>query len=341
MHPFNTQTHPRSGPHAPASEPPRRLPGTVRRTTSIDMRRPDGLEGPLVLYGLGRDLVTHGDGVSEVGGEASFTMSVAFLEGREITSLAAGPDAPAARDLVGVRAAGGFRKQLDAALPEQREAHTLLYQLLDDVPGTALVSGYSVGREGVRASAARSGYRLTEDQCSGFRQGGTIMVEVSRTGSAPVVTGPEATPLTLADDPLAWHAMDDLGPHSMRRQRLLDVGRDPAGPRYLRVSSFFRDSHVAADGRTTVIHEYEVSAQVDCDEWRVREASATPHVLPWTECPSAAASAARLAGAAIGNLRRQVRTDLRGISTCTHLNDQLRSLTDVIALAQALPPAAS
>ncbi|MFJ8019368.1 DUF2889 domain-containing protein [Streptomyces sp. NPDC096311] len=339
MHPSSTQTHPRSGPHAPASGPPPRLPGTVRRTTSIDMRRPDGLEGPLMLHGLGRDLVTHGDGTSEVRGEASFDMSVAFLENREITSISTRPDAPAAQDLVGARAAGGFRKQLDAALPEDRDAHTLLYQLLDDIPGAALVSGYSVGRADVPASAARSGYQLTENQCSGFRHGGTIMIEVGRTGRAPVVTGPEATPLTSADDSLAWHAMDDLGVHSMRRQRLLDVARDPADPRSLRVSSLFRDSHVAPDGRATVIHEYEVSAWVDCDEWRVREASATPHVLPWTECPSAAASATRLAGVDIGNLRRQIRTDFRGISTCTHLNDQLRSLADVVALAQGLPPA--
>ena len=50
-------------------------------------------------------------------------------------------------------------------------------------------------------------------------------------------------------------------------------------------------------------------------------------VLPWTECPSAAASAGRLAGrpgrCVAG--RWCVMTSL-GTSTCTHLNDLLASL---------------
>ena len=58
----------------------------------------------------------------------------------------------------------------------------------------------------------------------------------------------------------------------------------------------------------------------------------TPRVLPYVECPSAAASAARLAGQDLDALRERVRADFVGTTTCTHLNDLLRSLEDVRAL---------
>jgi hypothetical protein len=60
-------------------------------------------------------------------------------------------------------------------------------------------------------------------------------------------------------------------------------------------------------------------------------------VLPWDECPGAAGSAARLVGQPVGALRRIVGDELRGTSTCTHLNDLLRSLADVPHLVALLP----
>jgi hypothetical protein len=59
-------------------------------------------------------------------------------------------------------------------------------------------------------------------------------------------------------------------------------------------------------------------------------------VLPYIECPDAAASAGRLTGMSVAELRRRVRQELTGISTCTHLNDLLRSLADIGALAAAV-----
>ena len=58
--------------------------------------------------------------------------------------------------------------------------------------------------------------------------------------------------------------------------------------------------------------------------------------LPWPECPAAAASASRLGGQPVANLRDVVRQEFTGITTCTHLNDLLRSLADVATLADAL-----
>jgi hypothetical protein len=61
-------------------------------------------------------------------------------------------------------------------------------------------------------------------------------------------------------------------------------------------------------------------------------------VLPWPECPGAAASAGELVGRTVPDVRAYVRANLRGISTCTHLNDLLCSLADVAPLIRALGP---
>ena len=60
---------------------------------------------------------------------------------------------------------------------------------------------------------------------------------------------------------------------------------------------------------------------------RIVACVATPRVLPWAECPQAAASAGRLVGQRVADLRALVRDDLVGTSTCTHLNDLLSSLS--------------
>ena len=63
------------------------------------------------------------------------------------------------------------------------------------------------------------------------------------------------------------------------------------------------------------------------------DAVADPHVLPFVECPAAVESADRIVGRRITDLRDEVREEFVGITTCTHLNDLLRSLEDVAALA--------
>ena len=83
------------------------------------------------------------------------------------------------------------------------------------------------------------------------------------------------------------------------------------------VDAFFRDSHMRPDGMETVIHEYTVAATVDPEHMNVVECQATPRVLPWRECPQAADSAGRLVGMSVIGLRRQVREELVGSTTCT------------------------
>ena len=59
-------------------------------------------------------------------------------------------------------------------------------------------------------------------------------------------------------------------------------------------------------------------------------------MVPHEECPAAVGSAQGILGVAAGDLRDRVSMDLFGPRSCTHLNDLLRSLADVPALAAVL-----
>jgi hypothetical protein len=158
---------------------------------------------------------------------------------------------------------------------------------------------------------------------------------VDATGRPPVVTGPQAPPLTTGDR-LGWHETVPLPPHAMRRSRRMDVTPGPLA----HVDVLFRDSHVDEDGTEAIVHEYTVAVTVDTHDGIIASCSATPRVLPWVECPAAALSSGRLAGLPVAGLRRHVRDAFQGTGTCTHLNDTLRSLEDIpalLALADSLP----
>lgn len=319
---------PRHGTHAPSTATVARRARSVRRTTSIDMLRPLGLEGPVELVGAARDLLTRADGEAEVLGEAALTATVDFHDGRRVERISLCPDHPGAAALVGISAASGFRSAVDRALPDQRDATTLLYQLMDDVPVATLVSGYALQNAGYKQKGVAVPQQKA-DICSGWRSGGTIMLELTPRGQVPPATGPPAPAIEDADDPIGWHRMDPLPLGGMRRRRRLDISADAQ----ICVDAMFRDSHVDYAGFETVVHEYAVTASIDPRTFVVRAIGARPHVLPWMECPSAATSAERLIGQPVHGLREQIRTSFVGVETCTHLKDLLRTLADVPALA--------
>ena len=128
----------------------------------------------------------------------------------------------------------------------------------------------------------------------------------------------------------------ELPPHATRRARRLDLIAPAPVEEPYRIDAHFRDSHVDGAGEETVVHEYGVVATVDATTLTVLTISATVDVLPWQECPQALASAVRLVGQPVADLRRVVRREFTGTSTCTHLNDVLRLLADVEYLAAAL-----
>jgi Protein of unknown function (DUF2889) len=355
--------HPRHGIHSPTAGTPDRMPGSVRRTETMDMLRPDGLLGPLVLSGRARDLATGPDGAGTVLATSGCTARIDFLGGRLLTGISTTPDRPALQALLGQRVSSGFRAAVMGADPGLRAENGLLNLLLDDFPVATLVSGHAMGAglagtgrtllslaeatgqpladvtTGASSAAAPaqgpglaplSGRpQFRRNLCAGFADGGTIMNDVDATGRPPLVTGPLAPPLATGD-PLGWHETGSLSPHAMRRSRRMDVTPGPLAT----IDVLFRDSHVDDEGRETIVHEYTVSATVDTRTGVIVSCTATPRVLPWTECPAAALSASRLTGLPVAGLRRHVRDTFLGTSTCTHLNDTLRSLEDIPALLE-------
>ena len=327
--PVDVALHPRRGVHEQTVKTPPRRVGSVRRTSSIDSLRPDGPRGHVLFRARARDLITGHSGSPVVSGDVQLVGEVDYLDRYRLVSLDCQPTEPRLTSLVGRSASSGFRSAVLDVVPDHAEARSLLYLLLDDVPGALLVSGYAVQKTG--ATARPSGPVLQRaDLCSGWRTGGTMLVELTRYGAIPVPTGPVVNPLEVIDDPFATHLLPVLPPIAMRRRRRIDVHRDVG--RFV-VDAHFRDSHMSTEGVETAIHEYVVKAQVDASTMRVLEASSTAHALPWVECNTAPSSASDIEGRTLGELRRFVRQDMTGIRTCTHLNDTLCALDDVLALA--------
>jgi hypothetical protein len=300
------------------------VPGSVRRSTNIDQHRGDRFE----VFAHGRDLRTGADGTATVLDEVRLHLE---LDGDgTITAIESDPPEPALGQLVGENNQRGFRAAMDDAVPHHRDAATVLHQLLDDVPMAGLINGYGWSRElGDDFDLPAGSADRLRDRCAGWIRDGVMLGAMDETGVFPIPLGPDAPALDHPDDPLAWHAMEPMAPKSVRRRRRLDViDGDP-----LRVDVHFRDSHQAVDAPEDVLHEYTLLATVDRAALVVLECEAQARTLPWPECPNALASATRIAGEPVTGLRAKVHADFRGTSTCTHLNDVLRSLAGVTALA--------
>jgi hypothetical protein len=335
-----------AGPQDPVRATIGRSPGSVRRTSSIDTARPDGLGGDSIVVARARDLRTGSDLGGSVLGQVELRVRIDGT--RQLLEIAATPPAPGLDQLIGCLVGPGFRSTVNRLFPDEQKAGTLLHLLLDDLPGATLVSGYALQRAGAFRRPPRSApgggdgpdlarmMAAQDDLCAGWAHEGSMMVSIRRTGEIPVPTGPPAPMLERTDDPLAWHAMDPLPPHGMRRRRRLDVTAPEGDDGRYGVDAHFRDSHVDDAGVESVVHEYSVFATVDRDGARVEDIGARAQVLPWVECPGALASADRLSGMAIAELRNHVRREFKGTSTCTHLNDTLRSLGDVDVLVGEL-----
>jgi hypothetical protein len=313
------------GPQDPARGTPPRAAASVRRTSSVDIGRPDGVTGPLGVEARARDARTDGAGAPP---ECTEQRLAAMLDPfQELVTIAADPPAPL-DDLVGTRVASGFRGRAATTLPEQRREAGLLYLLLDDMPAATLVSGYALQRAGIIGAAPPEVFAPNVDLCSGWAADATVFRTIEAAGTVPMTIGPAAPELAREDDPAGWHELPATGPHTVRRRRRIDVR---AGGE-ITVDAMFRDSYFDEAGAESVVHEYGLMAKVDAATLVVTSAVATPRVLPYVECPTAAASAARIEGLHLDELRDRVRAEWVGPSTCTHLNDLLRSLEDVRAL---------
>ncbi len=315
--------HPGSPPVV--TTPPRR-PGSIRRTTTHDSNRPEGLGGTVAHVAIGRDLLTGTDGQGRVLDETRIKATVDYSR-VAIIAIASVPTDPALAALAGKSAYSGFRRSVEEALPGEMASHRVRAQLLDDFPPAVMGNGRALRAEGKRIGIARR-ETLPVDQCAGWADGGTLIQGFSELGP-PIQIGPKCPALADSSDPLAWHAFAPLAPHGTRRARRLDIWQEGG---LGRSDCFFRDSHVDRAGIETVIHEWRLRIVFDPAMRHFISAEAEAGPLPYPECPASGNSASRLVGTSIDGLRRAVRQDYVGPSTCTHLNDTFRALEDVGAL---------
>ncbi|MFM1723031.1 MULTISPECIES: DUF2889 domain-containing protein [Rhodococcus] len=307
----------------PRADVPVVRPGSLRLVSRLDLSRPDGAEGMLELSGRAWEFEIDSEGAVSTRSTAALDGAVDYHGGRTLTRIATSPDLPGLQTLVGASAIAGFRGRVGAVVTGHTgTVDAPLAQLLDDVPLGTLISGHAVSAERALdplAGAGGTGYVPVGDQCAGYVDGGALITTIAVRGRSPVADGPVAPPL----DDAFGRTPPPLGIHAMRRRRRIDRR---TGHGEIRFDAMFRDTYVRADGVETVIHEYELTVTADAATGVVREATATPRVLPWSDCPGAVASAGRLVGTALSDVEADVRRGFRGPETCTHLNDLLRSI---------------
>jgi len=327
----------RAGPADPIpGSPPRRF-GSGRRTTSIDTSRPHGAKENGVVDARARDLVT--DPIGGAARQFDQSLHAQIAPSRELIAIESDPLEPRLTQLLGAYVGSGFRARMSELLPDHVESQTLLYALLDDLPGATLVSGYAVQRgrsPGASDRPAAQAYarhaHASEDMCAGWARDATIMVTFRMVGSPPVAMGPEAPLLEREGDALSWHPMADLPGEATRRRRRLDLVPPGDTTETWAFDSHFRDSYRDAQGTESVIHEYAVEGSLDHTASTIHELRTEARVLPWVECPGAVGSSARMIAKPLVRLRVDVRNEFVGTSTCTHLNDAFRFLSDLIPL---------
>lgn len=291
------------------------------------------------MQGRGRDLLTPFDGDPVELAAGDFRIRTSPI--REILEISATPDHPRLSDMVGVRAGGASRHALAATLGDIRGTPT--FQLLDDFAGASLVAGWIWSRwiddwqaamrsKGTQSTAGNKGRML--NICTGFTEGASSLSDVGSVDHSHQ-SSTEVGPLVNPDDPVGWHAMtEQTGRPQARRARRIDVWRAEG---VLKVDAAFQDSGPNPQGTRTAIHEYRVYAEIDEATDTLLSLQVLPLILPFRECPGASMKAARMVGQNVADFRQAVLDTLVGTLGCTHLNDVLRALADVPALARLLP----
>lgn len=317
----------------PLGRSPVRRPGSVRRTSTLDMRYPDGLGGQLRIDGRARDLFTPAGGRPPVV-LAEDRLSVGFdAATRVIEDIEATPPRSDLTPLVGARGGGGLRALVARMVPGEREAGTPLYLMLDDLAGASLIATFGLTRWMPTGPGTELGVLLrhrAEGVCTGLVPGSSGL---RSDGTSRLSDRPEpVVPLPLADDPLGWHELEEVAEPSTRRARRIDVRLTDV----VEIDAMFQDSATEPSGGRVAVHEYQLYATADLRTGELLSLVAEPGILPYDECPLAVLNIGRLIGIPLAELRTFVPRSLRGVDGCTHLNDAMRALAEVPALVAAL-----
>lgn len=332
-------------PRQTANPAPVRPENSLRRTTSIDVSWPDGEKGERLMVGRARDLLTGQAGsAGTVRAQGEFRARLA--EDKTITAITAQPPHPGIETLVGERGGNHLRVVLRERLPDLIAQVDPLYLVLDDISGTALVSAFAWSQwypdwaTRIRDALPEEEFaRMMESRknvCWGLAEGNSGM---HPDGPQHSVADADAGELRNPADPQGWHDFDESDGPGFRRARRIDVTLDAAAG-LIRIDSAFQDSARTKTGGRVAIHEYLLAATADAATLELRSITPEGRILPFSECPGAIANAQLLVGRNLADIRAEVLANLRGTAGCTHLNDALRALADVPALAESLREAA-
>lgn len=309
---------------------------TLRRTVTLDTVWPDGPGRAHLISARGRDVVRLADGARLVIGAQHLEALIA--PAGEVLSLSASPPCGDVASLAGLRAGRGLRAALARHGDLQQAQGSLVSFLLDDLAGANLVSPWALacwygGYPAVEdRSAEHAPPRSMEGICIGFAKGaGTL--DSSGRPRQDIQNSRLAGCLVHPEDPEGWHEFPEVTGPSMRRARWCDIRLEGDG---VAVEAGFQDSGLSREAGRMAVHEYAVSAVATGDDLRLVRISAQPSVLPYQACWAAPGGIGALCGRALGGFRQEVPERLGAEAGCTHLNDILRSLSDVPCLAASL-----
>lgn len=324
-----------SRPATSAGPSPSRRPGSVRRTTSLDVTWPNGAAGPACYLGRARDLLTPlaGPGdrtLSDETFEAMLTPERIFID------ISGNPPREPFGRLIGHSAAIGYRRALAEIFPGSQAQDTAIFLALDDIPGANIVAGVAWSHWDSDWQAKAFGDTPLEvllearrDVCIGHATGSSAQ-DPSRSDVE------EGQPLAVSPwhsgDAVGWHRMEEQAGVGFRRARRIDVWLDDR----IVIDSEFQDSVTSPSGERLAVHEYGLHVTADKETLVVLSIEAEPRVLPYAECPSVRANLPRLLGVPLPDLRRTVPQVLRGAVGCTHLNDAFRALAAVPSMLDSL-----
>lgn len=324
-----------SAPRNPLGPAPLRRPNSVRRTSSLDVTWPQGYDQPARFLGRARDIYTPTGGGAPIVIKDD-TLIASLAQDRTIHDIASEPLRPGIEALAGERGGGYLRSALDKALPQERDAGSPLYLLIDDLSGTSLICRWAWLHWSNRSDelqallppeALAQRKKNMEGICTGFRPGSSALRPHREENCVAVPS--QVNP----QDPLGWHELTEHTQVAMRRARRIDVWIEGD---VLHIDAAFQDSATDPAGGRVAIHEYQLQATADIATMTLTSIVADPRILPFAECPNAPDNIQRLLGTPLRDLRGVVPEKLRRIDGCTHLNDAMRALAEVPVLASHL-----
>lgn len=318
----------------PRGTSPLRRAGSIRRTSSMDVTWPAEREGEMHLTGRARDIITPASG----GSPDTIHLDELFLTvdaNKNIQSIRTNPERKNLQQLIGTNGFSGLRQNLDHLLLDDKNQAAPLYQLMNDITGCLVVSDWAWAsrKESLLPEARAKRIAMManmEGVCTGFSPDSSAL----RTdGAYQASMAARVVPLPHPEDSEGWHELKEHGSRvSLRRARRMDVWLDED----IVVESTFQDSATTEAGDRIAVHEYSVEASFDSNLLTLKSIQATPHILPFVECPGAIKNLQQLIGTHAQDLRAEVSKRLRKVNGCTHLNDATRALAEAPTLINLL-----